>query len=82
MICNNICPRNSDCNPLSNVIACDKSTFVCIGLHNEEKDDKYRHCFKTETTDSCFDYDEYDLKSVISVMSEAIILNEIKNGDT
>ena len=56
----------------------DKSSFVCIGYHNEDKpqypDDKFRHCFKSAAgTDSMFDYDLYDIKSVVSVMSEALL---------
>lgn len=83
MICRDICPRKTKCKPLSNVVADDDSTFVCIGLHNEEKidnNDKFRHCFKSETTDSTFDYDEYDLKSVISTMADALLIDELSNN--
>jgi len=31
-------------------------------------------------TDTMFDYDEYDLKSVISVMSEALLIDDLSNG--
>lgn len=86
MLCSEKCPKNTDCIPLSNVIASDKSSFVCIGLHGGEKkeypEDIYRHCFRSETTDSVFDYDAYDLKSVISVMSEALLWSEIMSKDT
>ena len=33
----------------------------------KESNDIYRHCFYNEKTDSMFDYDEYDLISIISV---------------
>ena len=70
--------------PISNVVADDDSSFVCIGYHNEEKDypqDKFRHCFKSAAdTDSMFDYDDYDLKSVISVMTEALLIDELNNN--
>ena len=83
MICANKCPRGTKCEPISNIVSNDNATFVCIGYHNEEKNqypqDKFRHCFKSETTNSVFDYDEYDLKSVISVMSESLLIDELKN---
>lgn len=85
MLCSEVCPKNTDCIPLSNVIAIDESSFVCVGLHGETKEeysqDIYRHCFKSQATDSVFDYDAYDLKSVISVMSEALLWSEIMSKD-
>ena len=85
MLCSEVCPKNTDCIPLSNVIASDGSSFVCVGLHGETKEecpqDIYRHCFKSQATDSVFDYDAYDLKSVISVMSEALLWSEIMSKD-
>lgn len=81
MICKEICPKGTQCQPLSNVVADDNSSFVCVGLHkdlkNEYPQDRFRHCFKSETTDSMYDYDEYDLKSVVSVMSEALLVDEL-----
>ena len=56
----------------------DKKDFVCVGLSKKKsrklKQDKFRHCFVNELTDSRYDYDEYDIMSVISVMSEAILV--------
>jgi|LSQX01.2.fsa_nt_gb hypothetical protein len=81
MLCSENCPRGTKCQPISNVIATDDTSFVCVGLHNEEKEvkqDIFRHCFKSDGTDSMFDYDEYDLISVISVMTEALLLNILK----
>ena len=77
----NKCPRNTKCEPISNVIANDND-FVCIGYHGEIKKkypkDKFRHCFKSSAgTDSMYDYDEYDIKSVISVMSNALLTEEL-----
>jgi hypothetical protein len=81
MFCKNKCPRGTKCNPISNVVADDDTSFVCIGYHGEEKNkytqDKFRHCFKTEASDSMFDYDKYDIKSVLSVMSEALLIDEL-----
>lgn len=83
MLCNKNCLRNKDCKPISNIVS--DNSFVCVGLHNDTikfKQDKFRHCFKTVDSDSMFDYDEYDLISVISVFSEALLSEriEIKNS--
>ena len=84
MICSEKCPRRTKCKPISNVVSNDESTFVCVGYHNETKKDYpqdiFRHCFKSESTNSIFDYDEYDLKSVISVMSESLLINELEKN--
>ena len=60
--------------PLHNVISDDRVTFVCCGLHKEQdsNNDPYRFCFKSETTDSMYDYDEIDLFDTIEVMSRAL----------
>lgn len=85
MICNPKCPRNTKCDPISNVVADDNSSFVCIGYHNEVKEkfpkDIFRHCFKNAETDTMYDYDEYDIKSVLSVFSEALLVNELIKND-
>ena len=81
MKCINACPRKTNCEPISNIVS--KTSFVCVGYHNEKKtgkikEDKFRHCFKNSFSDSMFDYDEYDLKSVINVLSEALLVEELK----
>lgn len=81
MLCNKDCPRGTACEPISNIVS--KNSFVCIGYHHEEKGgrilgDIFRHCFKNSLTDTMFDYDEYDIKSVLSVMSEALLIDELK----
>jgi len=82
MICKAKCPRGTKCRPLSNVVADNQSSFVCVGLHGEKKkitQDKFRHCFKSAAgTDSMFDYDEYDMLSVVSVFSEALLIDNLK----
>lgn len=85
MLCRDKCPRGTKCKPISNVVADDDSSFVCIGYHSKNKkdypQDKFRHCFKSAAnTDSMFDYDEYDIKSVISVMSEALLADELSSN--
>lgn len=86
MLCSDQCPRGTSCHPLSNVVADDGSSFVCVGLHGEEKpvapEDRFRHCFRSETTDSVFDYDLYDLKSCISVMADALLLDELSDSQS
>lgn len=86
MLCKEECPRvemtKGFCEPLSNYVTDDGSDYVCVGHHKEKKEEKYkgdkfRHCFRTETTDTMYDYDEYDMKSVIAVMSEALVVDEL-----
>ncbi len=80
MLTSKKCFRNSKCKPLSNISTKDKKDFVCIGLHNEiktENNDIFRHCFKNIETDTIYDYDKYDLISVISVFSEALLIDEL-----
>lgn len=86
MLCKETCPRGKSCKPISNIVSDDGTSFVCIGYHGEIKSDypqdKFRHCFKSDAnTDSIFDYDEYDLKSVISVMSEALLIEALNFDD-
>ena len=86
MLCNKKCPRHTPCQPISNVVATDSSSFVCVGLHGEEKpnfpEDRFRHCFKSAGgTDTMHDYDSYDMKSVVSVFSEALLFEELENKD-
>lgn len=86
MVCNESCPRTlTNCTPLSNIVSDDSpTTFVCVGSSNPESrsnpNDNFRHCFKSDTTDSMYDYDTYDLKSVIAVMSAALLLDELINN--
>jgi hypothetical protein len=87
MLCREICPRGLDCEPISNVVSDNDKTFICVGYHNEKDkeipQDRFRHCFKSSAnTDSMFDYDTYDLLSVVSVMSDALLIDNLKNGST
>ena len=82
MICREKCPRGTVCVPISNIVTDNGADFVCVGYHKSNKvkcpQDRFRHCFKSSAgTDSTFDYDEYDLKSVIAVMSEALLIDEL-----
>ncbi len=63
----------TDCRPLSQVISDDDSTFVCVGLLNEpNENDEYRHCFKSDKTDTVFDCNETDMLDTIETMSCAM----------
>ena len=84
MLCCEKCPRKlTNCKPIANVVPNDLSSIVCVGYHDGKKksdtQDRFRHCFKSHVTDTMFDYDEYDLKSVSSVFMEAILMDEINN---
>lgn len=78
------CPRGIDCMPLNNLVSDCKISCICIGKHYEikegkESNDIYRHCFYNEKTDSMFDYDEYDLISIISVISNGLLTDKFLN---
>lgn len=76
------CPRGlTNCQPLSNIVSDDKKTFVCCGLSDPDsrsrKADKFRNCFKSEDTDSMYDYDERDMKHQIAVMADGLAVEEM-----
>ena len=78
MLSTKSCLRLSQCEPIANIAS--ENTFVCIGMHREIKEgntDEYRHCFKSETTDTIHDYDIYDIISVINVFSEALLIDHL-----
>lgn len=68
------CPRAIDgCMPLHAIRASDHTTFICCGLQREgQSHDPYRMCFKSETTDTMFDHDEFDLLDMIEVATRAM----------
>lgn len=73
------------CVPLSNSISEDGETFVCCGICKEDLrsvvEDDVRFCFKSETTNTMFDYDEFDLMDQIAVMADALVLSQrMKEG--
>lgn len=78
------CPKGLSCMPLYNLLSDCKKSCICIGLHYEEKtgtekEDEYRHCFYNETTDTMFDYSEYDLLSIISVINNGLLTHKYLN---
>ncbi len=77
------CPRGLDnCQSLAAILSDDPpgATFVCCGLGKPESREAYRgtqrdifrHCFKSEETDSMFDHDHIDLLDIIEVTSKAM----------
>ncbi len=72
---------------MSQSVADDGSTFVCCGIgglaSRSVVGDCFRHCFKTENTDTMFDYDELDLLDTIRVMSESLAIRKrIEEGES
>ena len=74
------CPRGFKKKPISNVVS--ETSFVCVCKHKENKSkypqDIYRHCFKSDAnTDTMFDYDMYDIKSVLAVFCNLLLIEEL-----
>lgn len=82
------CPRGrSDCHPLSQIVSDEKPrSFICCG-HNdgstrELPQDRFRLCWKNQMIDEIGDWDERDIKDTISVLSQALSIDEnIKLND-
>jgi len=88
MLCKTKCPKKLQCEPISNVIPEDISSIVCTGypkyVSEKYPQDIIRHCFKTEDSDTMNDYSLYDIQSVLSVFSEALLIHTLtksKNVD-
>lgn len=81
MLCSDKCPRGLEgCDPLANIVADDPRVddFVCIGLNSTRRvaQDRFTHCFKNSMTDTQLDHDEYDIMSIISVLSEGLLVDQ------
>ena len=72
--------KRSDCQPLSQIESDDEVSFVCCGLINEEdrtiEQDRFRLCWQNEFVSEIGDYDDKDMKDTISVMSQALSIDE------
>lgn len=71
------CPRKKEgCEPFANIVADDGSSFVCCGESDPSSrtvlQDKFRLCFVTPDTDTCYDHDETDLLDLLAVISDAL----------
>lgn len=77
------CPRGRlSCTPLAR-ISSTGDTFVCCGTpYTVQGDDIYRHCFKSETTDSMYDYSELDLIDVMEVCACAMSMKRRLEHET
>lgn len=74
------CLRGKDCKPLSQIESDCKGSFVCCG-HNDgttraEKQDRFRFCVKNKEIDQCDDLDDADMKDTMSVLSQALSVDE------
>ena len=76
------CPRGLDsCSPLSQVVSdSEPRTFCCCGISDIDTrkipEDKFRHCWVSETVDEIGDYDECDIKDTIWVLAQALSIQE------
>jgi hypothetical protein len=76
-----ICNRGrEDCESLSFIKSDCGGSFVCCG-HNtpdnrEWKDDIFRVCWKNDHVDEMGDYDYSDMKDTISVLAQALSIDE------
>jgi hypothetical protein len=75
------CPRGrDDCTPLANLMADDQGSFICVGYnqpeHREVTGDRFTHCWKNDVTDERGHWDRRDLIDTISVMSQALSIDE------
>lgn len=75
------CPRErDDCVPLSNQMADDGRSFLCIG-YNRPQDrhvpgDRFTHCWKNSAVDERGHWDRRDLLDTVMVMTHALSLDE------
>jgi len=75
------CPRGrDDCESLSQIIAQDHMSFICVGKNNgknrEFEQDQYRECFKNDVIDRMEDIDRRDLQHAAAVLSMALAATE------
>ncbi len=75
------CPRGrDDCESLSQIIAEDHVSFICVGKNNGEnrelEQDQYRECFKNGDIDRMEDIDRRDLQHAVAVFSMALAATE------
>lgn len=76
------CPRRRiDCQPLAQIVSDEPPTsFICCG-HNDGSTrvverDKFRVCWKNDVVDELGDWDERDIKDTLSVLSQALSVDE------
>jgi len=81
------CLRNlTNCQPLAQIVSDDGTSFFCCG-HNDGSDrevscDKFTLCFKNEAIDEMGHWCERDIKDQMSVMAQALSVDEnMKNNE-
>ena len=75
------CPRGrDDCQSLSQIIAQDHVSFICVGVNDgsnrEHEPDCFRECFKNGDIDRMEDADRRDLQHAVAVFSMALAATE------
>lgn len=75
------CMRGLECQPLHAVVSDEADTFICCGLHGAGGHDPYRMCFKSMTTDSMYDHDEFDLLDMSEVAIRSLSTAQRLNDD-
>ncbi len=69
-----------DCQPLSLLASDEDTSFVCCGHSDPEsrtvEQDRFRVCWKNDMVDEMGDYDERDMKDTMSVLAQALSVDE------
>lgn len=69
-----------DCKPISQIESDDTISFCCCGISEEQtrtvKEDRFRVCWVSKFVDEISDYDERDMKDTISVLVQALSVDE------
>lgn len=73
-----------DCRPLAQVASEGLESFICCG-HNMAVSrsiptDRFRVCWKNDQVDELSDWDERDMKDTISVLAQALSVDENMPG--
>ena len=72
--------RRTDCEPVSQFVSSDESTFVCCGRNDSTtrkyEQDIFTHCWKSEDTDDMSHMDVRDLLHTIVVLSMGLAERE------
>jgi len=77
VFCSNYCPRGrADCQSLSQIVAADHASFICVGRNDGStramEQDEFRECFVNDEIDRMEDADRRDLQHAAAVFSMAL----------
>lgn len=75
------CPRGrTDCAPLSNQVADDGGSLICVGYNRPEDrsvpGDRFTHCWRNDAVDERGHWDRRDLIDTVMIMTHALSLDE------